>query len=135
MNALVRRTVLFAVLASIAPPGLAQERAARPLEPVQLELMLAGNTVHMLVGDQPAMLYFDPRGEVRAIFPTGTRDRGSWSVRAGGTYCVDWDKGPKRSCTTVLWQPGSVRLVDAEGQPRAVITRVAIGEDEALKQS
>src|SRR5690348_944114 len=113
-------TFIAFVLFSLAQP--------QPLDSARLEVLLTGNTVRIQVGQSTAALYFATGGVVRAIKPDGTRGSGTWTLRAGGGYCINWDKGPQNSCTTVLWSPGAIKLIDAEGKPRGMITQVLMGE-------
>jgi hypothetical protein len=99
------------------------------LDPARLELLLTGNTIRIQVGQSStATLYFAPDGAVRAVMPDGKAGSGKWSLQPDGGYCISWEKGPQRSCTTVLWSPGEIRLIDAEGKPRGTITQVTVGE-------
>lgn len=111
---------IAAVLFTLAQP--------QPLDRTQVELLLIGNTVRIQVGEKSAVLYFDPNGDVRAVMPDGKPGTGKWSLQGDGRYCISWEGGPQNSCTTVLWSPGAIRLVDAEGKPRGIVTQVSIGE-------
>lgn len=126
-------TSLFALatcgVVAATPAGAAPQQL--PAHPLQL--LLTGNTLHLAVGSGTAMLYFDPQGEVRALMPNGTHDSGAWSLKAPDTYCISWVKGPKDSCTTVNWAPGSIALADAQGKPRGMVMRIVPGEEAGLR--
>lgn len=102
---------------------------AQPLDAARLELLLTGNTLHIQVApERTAALYFAPDGSVHAVMPDGRADTGKWSLSAEGGYCISWEKGPKGSCTRVLWLPGEIRLIDAQGKPRGTIRQVSVGK-------
>ena len=114
-------TFIAFVLFALAQP--------RPLDGARLELLLSGNTIRIQVGQSStAVLYFAQDGEIHAVMPDGKPGRGKWSLQPEGGYCISWEKGPQRSCTSVLWSPGEIRLIDAEGKPRGTITQVTVGE-------
>ena len=103
---------------------------AQPLDAARLEVLLTGNTLRIQVApDRTAALYFAPDGSVRAVMPDGTADTGKWSLPSEGGYCISWEKGPKRSCSRVLWHPGEIRLIDAQGNLRGTITQITVGKE------
>ncbi len=132
------KSLLNACLVGTGPLNIVHTAPALPaasstLKPNQLELLLCGNTLHLAVGeDRSAMLFYDASGQVRAILPDGSRDTGEWRQKSVDTYCIDWAKGPKNSCTTLHCTPGHIRLVGADGKPRGHVTRIVPGEDAAL---
>lgn len=114
-------------------PAPILDTAPSTLKPNQLELLLCGNTLHLAVGeDQSAILFYDASGQVRAILPDGSRDTGEWRQKSVDSYCIDWVRGPKNSCTTLHCTPGHIRLVGSDGKPRGRVTRIVPGEDAAL---
>ena len=130
MKNIMKGTTLAMTLLALTPLALARE----PLRADQLALLLTGNTLHLAIGtDAKATIFFGPDGDVHALLPNGARDDGKWSLASSDAYCIDWNNGPKKSCTTVVWNPGKIELRDAAGKPRGVVTRIEPGRDAALQ--
>lgn len=125
------KSILFCIpIAYVLAPDLAHEVNAEPLKANQLELLLTGNTVHIRVSESAAaLIYFGAQGNVRAKMPNGSFDTGVWSLKSTDTYCINWEKGPKNSCSTITWLPGEIRIRDAEGKPRGNVVKLTFGED------
>ena len=102
--------------------------------------LLTGNTLYILVAPKP-----DSKGTASAVpFKFGA-DRtsaarlseemtlvGRWQID-GDKYCVDWDNGPKNSCSRLIREAGEIRIVDAaNGKVRGRIEKIVPGNPEQL---
>lgn len=57
---------------------------------------------------------------------------GKWKLE-DGHYCVDWDNGPKNSCTKIVKTETGIELIDVEsGNIRGTVDRVVPGNPEQL---
>ncbi|MEO0945002.1 MAG: hypothetical protein AAFY06_09180 [Pseudomonadota bacterium] len=114
--------------------------ASEPLSTAQLETLIVDNTLYVTV---PAGAPGAPEGGVAAIFyakdgaasaqlPAGLKLVGTWQLSDAG-YCVDWDNGPKNSCSTLVRAEDSFLIIDqATGDPRGQVFSIATGNPENL---
>jgi len=57
---------------------------------------------------------------------------GTWILK-DDHYCVDWENGPKNSCTKIVKTANGITLIDAEsGDTRGTIDRIVPGNPESL---
>ena len=104
----------------------------------QLDGLLTGNTAYI---DLPpggsgganggvAVCFFGGDGHAAFKLPTGTTLKGPWSLK-DDHYCVDWEKGPKNSCSKLVKTLGSILILDAAtGQKRATVTKIVPGNPD-----
>lgn len=107
---------------------------------VQLSALITGNTLYVDVpagapgapGGGTAPIYYSDDGLAVAQLPAGLKLVGTWALEAD-QYCIDWENGPKNSCSQLLRGPNGFMLRDAEtGEPRGLVTRIATGNAEGL---
>lgn len=122
----MRGIIMTAILAA----GTAQAETRLGAE--QLDGLLTGNTVYLETPAGEAPVLYGADGRAAALLPDGTALVGTWSIDADG-YCIDWENGPKGSCTRATRMPGAIALTDAAtGDPRGRILRVVPGNPEDL---
>ncbi len=98
-----------------------------PMDDAQIDALLTGNTVYLIVPSGEASVLFSADGRAAAEMPNGTKMAGAWRI-AQGAYCIDWDGGLQNSCTQVVKVVGAVVLRDAAtGEPRGTIARIVPG--------
>ena len=123
---------LLAATASTANAGTLNE--------LQLDGLLTGNTVYLTIpagspalpdgGVVPFKYGADGSSSVR-LSPNLTLV-GTWSIK-DDHYCVDWDNGPKNSCTKVIKTEKGIDLIDPKtGDSRGAIERIVPGNPEQL---
>lgn len=122
--------------AAFAQNASANER----LSTAQLEALIVDNTLYVTV---PAGAPGAPEGGVAPIFyakdgfasaqlPAGLKLVGTWKLSDTG-YCVDWDNGPKNSCSILRRAEDSFLIVDQKtGDPRGQVYSIATGNPENL---
>lgn len=106
----------------------------------QLSALITGNTLYVDVpagapgapDGGTAPIYYSKDGSAAAQLPAGLKLVGAWRLEEG-RYCIDWDNGPKNSCTQLVrGSDGFVVMDAAKGEPRGMITRIATGNPENL---
>jgi len=106
----------------------------------QLKALITGNTLYVdLPAGAPgapdggsAPIYYAADGSAAALLPSGLQLVGRWALEAD-RYCIDWDNGPKNSCTQLIRAEQGFVVIDANiGEPRGVATRIAAGNPEDL---
>jgi len=125
----------------VAAIALAQSASAsEPLDGGQLTPLIVGNTLYVTVpAGAPvapeggvAAIYYGADGSAAAQLPAGPKLVGTWQMNDAG-YCVDWDNGPKNSCSTLIRGVDSFVIIDkATGDPRGQVFTIATGNPEAL---
>jgi hypothetical protein len=114
--------------------------AAAPLTTEQLSTLITGNTLYVEVpagapgapDGGTAPIYYAKDGSAFALLPSGLKLVGRWTLE-GNRYCIDWDNGPKNSCTQLIRTTEGFVVMDANlSEPRGVITRFATGNPENL---
>ncbi len=114
--------------------------AETTLDAAQLDGLLTGNTVYIAVppggpgGENGGMAPFKYGGDgtASARLPAGLTLVGSWTID-GDQYCVDWDNGPRNSCSRLVKDGEAIRIVDAaSGEPRGAIDHIRPGNPEGL---
>lgn len=114
--------------------------AETPMDRAQLDALLTGNTLYIAVppggpgGPDGGMAPFKygADGSAVAVLPAGMTLIGTWSL-AEDHYCVDWDNGPKNSCTRLLKTVDGVQMIDhATGDARGMIDSIRPGNPEGL---
>lgn len=72
------------------------------------------------------------RTALAAVLPAGMTLVGAWSIE-GGQHCVDWDDGPKGSCTSLRKADGAIEPYDTgAGEVRGTAERLVPGNPENL---
>lgn len=126
----------IAIIASLSAGGAAAETMDR----AQLHALIFGNTLYVdIPAGTPgapdggiAPIYYAPDGAAAALLPAGMKLVGTWALD-DDRYCIDWDNGPKNSCTQLVRGPDAFTAIDANrGEPRGVVTRIATGNVENL---
>lgn len=110
------------------------------LDDAQLDALLTGHTLYIAVPPGPAggpdggiaPFKYGADGTAAAALPAGTTLVGTWSIE-GGQYCVDWDNGPKGSCTALRKTDAAIELYDTgAGEVRGTVERIVPGNPENL---
>lgn len=128
----------FAVLAA----GLIGSSAAANeiMDTAQLRALITGNTLYVDVpagapgapDGGTAPIYYATDGSAAALLPAGLKLVGTWTLKEG-LYCIDWDNGPKNSCTQLVRGADAFIVMDATlGEPRGMVMRIATGNAENL---
>lgn len=127
---------LAALLAAMTQTAFANE----PLGNVQLESLIIGNTLYVSVpAGSPgapdggiAPIYYGADGTAAAQLPAGPKLIGTWQLSNKG-YCVDWENGPKNSCSSLVRGKESFLILDqATGDPRGQVFTIKTGNPENL---
>ncbi len=114
--------------------------AQMTLNAQQLDGLLTGNTLYLAIpaggpggphgGTAPFKYGADGSASVK--LPSGTTLVGNWKID-GDMYCVDWDNGPKNSCTRLVKTTDGIALFDvAENEPRGSVEKIIPGNPEQL---
>ncbi len=108
---------------------------------MQLGALRTGNTVYLATpagtpagGEKGgvAPVKYGSDGSVSAALPNGLKLVGNYKI-TGDSYCVDWDNGPKASCTSILKTPAGMMMVDAKkNELRGQVDRIVPGNPENL---
>jgi len=110
------------------------------LTEAQLDALITGNTLYVEVpagapgapDGGTAPIYYNPNGSAAARLPAGLTLEGTWAMQ-GDRYCIDWDNGPKNSCSELTRTDAGFVIVDVkERAPRGIVTRIATGNPENL---
>ncbi len=134
------RTCLFhtALLATALIGSTAA--ADETMDAAQLSALITGNTLYV---DIPvgapgapeggtAAIYYGEDSSAAAQLPAGLKLIGTWRLEEGH-YCIDWDNGPKNSCSQLVRGADGFIVMDvALGEPRGIITRIATGNAEDM---
>ncbi|MCX7558600.1 hypothetical protein OS190_03415 [Sulfitobacter sp. F26204] len=128
-------------LITLAAVLLAQDAYAdQTMTTHQLEALVTGNTLYVEIPEGApgvpdggtAPIYYAEDGSAAAQLPGGPKLVGTWSFEAD-RYCIDWDNGPKNSCTQLVRGSDGYRVMDTKlGQPRGLVTRIVVGNPENL---
>lgn len=114
--------------------------AETTLNDAQLDGLLTGNTVYIAIpaggpggpNGGIAPFKYGADGTAAAKLPAGMTLVGKWKID-GDKYCVDWDNGPKNSCTQLVKSADGIKMVDAEkNEPRGIVDRIVPGNPENL---
>ncbi|MGR3468108.1 MAG: hypothetical protein ACU0CI_09520 [Shimia sp.] len=114
--------------------------AETQMDRAQLDALLTGNTVYIAIppggpgGPDGGMAPFKygADGSAVAVLPAGLTLVGKWSL-SDDHYCVDWENGPKNSCTRLLKDADGLQMIDhATGAPRGMIESIRPGNPEGL---
>lgn len=103
----------------------------------QLSALITGNTFYVNVpagapNGGTAPIYYSEDGTAVAQLPAGLKLVGTWVLETD-QYCIDWDNGPKNSCSQRLRGTDGFIVRDAKlGKPRGLVTRIATGNPEDL---
>lgn len=130
--------LIMASLLSIG--GTAASADDTVLNAAQLDGLLTGNTAYIAIpaggpggpdgGTVP--FKFGANGHAAAKLPTGTTLVGTWRIDAD-RYCVDWENGPKNSCTKIIKSAAGLAMIDAvNGDPRGDVEQLVPGNPEQL---
>lgn len=127
----------FAIAAALTGSAVAAEDA---LTSEQLHILISDNTLYVdIPAGAPgapdggtAPIHYAQDGYAAALLPAGMKLVGTWALE-GDRYCIDWDNGPKNSCTQIFRAAQGFVVMDANaGEPRGVVTRLATGNPENL---
>lgn len=110
------------------------------LNDAQLDGLLTGNTLYLAIpaggpggpdgGTAPFLYGADGTAAVK--LPIGTTLVGNWRIE-NDRYCVDWDNGPKNSCTRMVKSRGAISMIDpATGEARGTVKSIVPGNPENL---
>ena len=106
----------------------------------QLRALITGNTLYINVpagapgapDGGTAPIYYGENGAATALLPAGIKLVGTWALK-DDQYCIDWNNGPKGSCSQLRRGPDGFQVMDvALGKSRGLITQIAIGNAENL---
>lgn len=124
-------------MASILATGTA---AADTLNELQLDGLLTGNTVYLSVPPGgPALpeggivpFRYGSDGSSAARLSTKLTLVGKWAIK-DDHYCVDWDNGPKSSCTRLVKTAEGITFFDfGSGDLRGTVERIVPGNPEGF---
>lgn len=129
--------IMTAILAAATTSAIAGETK---LGNAQLDGLLTGNTLYLAIpaggpggpngGTAPFLYGADGKAAVK--LPVGTTLVGKWKIE-NDRYCVDWDNGPKNSCTQMVKSDGTISMIDpATGEPRGTVENIVPGNPESL---
>ncbi|MGX9355576.1 hypothetical protein ACS3SW_10540 [Roseobacteraceae bacterium S113] len=127
---------LAIVFTTITTPALSEHA----LDQSQLSALVTGNTLYVTmpagVPGAPeggiAPIYYGKDGSAVALLPAGLKLIGIWKMSETG-YCIDWENGPKNSCSTIARSDESFEVKDvATGAPRGQVFTIATGNPENL---
>lgn len=113
---------------------------ATTLNEGQLDGLLTGNTVYLTVpAGSPALpdggvvpFKYGADGSSSVRLSAKLTLVGTWSIK-DDHYCVDWDNGPKNSCTKVVKTQEGINLIDPKsGDSRGMVERIVPGNPEQL---
>lgn len=129
--------VSFALLAT---PMFAGAQPALTAAPPGTTEAFRGTTNYLRVFPAPgipaegdAVFVFLEEGRAIVRLPNGFTMRGPYRLSAAG-YCVDWENGPRNSCSNVMRRGEQTVLVNpADGQVRSLIVRSVSGNPEGLR--
>ena len=122
-------TLLFA--------GVAQ---SEPLTAMQLDGLLSGNTLYLTIpAGNPALpnggevpFKYGADGASSARLSADLVLIGTWTLKVDH-YCVDWNNGPKDSCTSIIKSPEGITLLDtSNGEVRGTVSRIVPGNPEGI---
>lgn len=120
--------------------GAPAEAGNTPLNTMQLDGLLTGNTIYILLppggaGGQEggeASFFYGADGRAAAKLPSGASMNGEWRLESDH-YCVSWTDGPQNSCTKLVKVGGEISMRDATtGEARGNIARLLPGNPEQL---
>lgn len=106
----------------------------------QLDMLITGNTLYVQVpagapgapDGGTAPIFYSTDGAAAARLPAGLTLVGTWAME-GNRYCIDWDNGPKNSCSQLSRTKSGFVILDVKEQaPRGVVTHIAVGNPENL---
>lgn len=79
-----------------------------------------------------APFYFGEDGAAAAKLPAGMTLVGTWRLE-DGQYCVDWENGPKNSCSGISGTPSNYAIIDTStGETRGAVAEIQSGNPENL---
>lgn len=116
-----------------------------PIEAIQPSAMsadalgdlLPGNTLYTEVPPGGpdggiAPFYFGKNGAAAAKLSASMTLVGNWRL-GSGQCCVDWDNGPKNSCSGISGTPSNYAIIDTStGESRGAVTDTKRGNPEDL---
>ncbi len=114
--------------------------ANEPLGTEALSVLVTGNTLFVQVPPGApgapeggiAPIYYGKDGSAVAQLPAGPKLVGVWSM-GDKSYCIDWENGPKNSCTTIARREDAFLILDKKtGDPRGIVSRIETGNPENL---
>lgn len=113
---------------------------ASTMNELQLDGLLTGNTLYITIpAGGPALpeggmvpFKYGADGSSAARLSQDLTLVGTWKL-ADDHYCVDWDNGPKNSCTKIIKTEDGITLVDvASDEVRGKIDRIVPGNPEGI---
>jgi len=125
------------ILTTLLATGVAY---AASLNEMQLDGLLTGNTVFLSIppggpalpegGIVPFKYGADGTSAVR--LSSKMTLVGTWILK-DDQYCVDWENGPKNSCTRIVKTETGIELIDVDsGDTRGTVDRIVPGNPEGL---
>ena len=136
---MLSRSTIAIGLAALCLPMMARAQTAT-LDDAQLDALLTGNTLYIAVPSGPAggpdggiaPFVYGADGSASARLPAGMTLVGIWSIE-DGQYCVDWDNGPKGSCTSIRKTGDAIELYDTGAdEVRGTVESIVPGNPENL---
>ncbi len=129
--------IMTTMIAAAATTAAASETM---MSNAQLDGLLTGNTLYLAIpaggpggpegGTAPFLYGADGKAAVK--LPVGTTLVGTWTIE-NDRYCVDWDNGPKNSCTQMVKSGGTISMIDPQtGENRGTVENIVPGNPESL---
>ena len=131
---------LLASICACAACWATSSLAEAPLSAEAVHALVNGNTIFVeLAAGAPgapqggvASMYFSPEGRVVAKLPSNLKLVGEWALSGNG-YCVDWEKGPQKSCSSFERRDDRFVIINLEtSASRGAVTRIQTGNVENL---
>lgn len=132
------RIVARAIIVTTGVVALIGSALAADMTGADIKALVMGKTVYLettaasLTGKVgQSVLYFSEDGTVLNKTPDGAIWHGKWEFKAN-TSCTAWKEKPDSPCTRWDKTGDAVTILDASGQLRAKVVKIAPGNAEKL---
>lgn len=125
----------ISLIMSVAPAA-----ANDTLTTDQLEILITNNTLYITVSEGSpgtpnggvAVIFYGQDGIAKALLPSGSKCVGTWKIFET-EYCINWENGPRNSCSTLVRLDDNFILVDTRaGNVRGEVSTISTGNSENL---
>jgi hypothetical protein len=137
---MTHKTISILIAASAIFSSVNIALADDTMNDIQLDALITGNTLYVdipkgapgALDGGTAPIYYAADGIAKAQLPAGSLLVGTWSI-SGDQYCINWDNGPKNSCTKLVRGVDGFTVIDtALAKPRGIVKRIQNGNPEKL---